>query len=149
VAWAEVKVGAEAKTKAVALDQGSFLAGVEPARRAEAERLLSIFGEVTGWEPRLWGPSMVGFGRYAYRYDSGHSGESFATGFSPRKADLSIYLMSQAEAIGPVLARLGPHRMGKACLYIKRLDAVDEAVLREVIRAGLDDLARHWPLQPV
>jgi hypothetical protein len=136
-------MGGDAKTKAVALDPGAYLAGVDPARRAEAERLLSVFAEVTGWEPRLWGPSMVGFGRYAYRYASGHSGESFATGFSPRKAELSIYLMSQSDAMQPILARLGPHRMGKACLYIKRLDSIDEAVLRDLIRAGLDYLAQH------
>lgn len=140
---------AELKTKSVPLDRETWLAGVEPARREEAGRLLALFGEVTGWEPRLWGPSMVGFGRYVYRYDSGHGGESLATGFSPRKAELSIYLMPGGGDFGPILARLGPHRMTKACLYIKRLAAVDESVLREVIRAGLEDLARQWPVHPV
>jgi hypothetical protein len=140
---------AELKTKSAPLDRETWLAGVEPARREEAGRLLALFGEVTGWEPRLWGPSMVGFGRYVYRYDSGHGGESLATGFSPRKAELSIYLMPGGGDFGPILARLGPHRMTKACLYIKRLAAVDESVLREVIRAGLEDLARQWPVHPV
>jgi hypothetical protein len=140
---------AELKTKSSPLDRETWLAGVEPARREEAGRLLALFGEVTGWEPRLWGPSMVGFGRYVYRYDSGHGGESLATGFSPRKAELSIYLMPGGGDFGPILARLGPHRMTKACLYIKRLAAVDESVLREVIRAGLEDLARQWPVHPV
>ena len=140
---------AELKTKSAPLDRETWLAGVEPARREEAGRLLALFGEVTGWEPRLWGPSMVGFGRYVYRYDSGHGGESLATGFSPRKAELSIYLMPGGGDFGPLLARLGPHRMTKACLYIKRLAAVDESVLREVIRAGLEDLARQWPVHPV
>jgi hypothetical protein len=140
---------AELKTKSAPLDRETWLAGVEPARREEAGRLLALFGEVTGWEPRLWGPSMVGFGRYVYRYDSGHGGESLATGFSPRKAELSIYLMPGGGDFGPILARLGPHRMTKACLYIKRLAAVDEGVLREVIGAGLEDLARQWPVHPV
>jgi hypothetical protein len=140
---------AELKTKSAPLDRETWLAGVEPARREEAGRLLALFGEVTGWEPRLWGPSMVGFGRYVYRYDSGHGGESLATGFSPRKAELSIYLMPGGGDFGPILARLGPHRMTKACLYIRRLAAVDESVLREVIRAGLEDLARQWPVHPV
>lgn len=140
---------AELKTKSAPLDRETWLAGVEPARREEAGRLLALFGEVTGWEPRLWGPSMVGFGRYVYRYDSGHGGESLATGFSPRKAELSIYLMPGGGDFGPLLARLGPHRMTKACLYIKRLAAVDESVLREVIGAGLEDLARQWPVHPV
>lgn len=140
---------AEQRTKSAALDRATWLAGVEPMRRGEAERLLALFGEVTGWEPRLWGPSMVGFGRYVYRYASGHGGESLATGFSPRKAELSIYLMPGGGTFGPILARLGPHRMTKACLYVKRLDAVDESVLRELIRAGLEDLARRWQVMPV
>lgn len=139
----------EAKTKSATLDRETWLAGVDPKRREETERLLAIFAEVTGWEPRLWGPSMVGFGRYAYRYDSGHSGESLATGFSPRKAEISVYLLPGGGDFGPILARLGPHRMTKACLYIKRLAAVDEGVLRELIRAGLDDLATRWELHPV
>jgi len=139
----------DAKTKSVALDREVWLAGVLPARRAEAERLLAIFGEVTGWEPRLWGPSMVGFGRYAYRYESGHSGESLATGFSPRKTELSIYLMPGGGEYAEILARLGPHRMTKACLYLKRLSAVDEGVLRALIRAGLADLGARWEVHPV
>jgi hypothetical protein len=139
----------DAKTKSAALDREVWLAGVLPARRAEAERLLTLFGEVTGWEPRLWGPSMVGFGRYAYRYDSGHSGESLATGFAARKTALSVYILPGGGEFGGVLARLGPHRMAKACLYIKRLSAVDEGVLRELIRAGLEDLARRWEVHPV
>jgi hypothetical protein len=140
---------AEAKTQSAALDREVWLAGVEPARRAEAGRLLAIFAEATGWEPRLWGPSMVGFGRYEYRYDSGHGGESLATGFSPRKAELSVYILPGYADFGSILSRLGPHRLGKSCLYIKRLDAVDEGVLRELIRAGLEDLARQWPVHPV
>jgi hypothetical protein len=140
---------AEAKTQSAALDREVWLAGVEPARRAEAGRLLAIFAEATGWEPRLWGPSMVGFGRYVYRYDSGHGGESLATGFSPRKAELSVYILPGYADFGSILSRLGPHRLGKSCLYIKRLDAVDEGVLRELIRAGLEDLARQWPVHPV
>lgn len=139
----------EQKTKSAPLDHEAWLDGIDPARRLEAGHLLDIFSEVTGWEPRLWGPSMVGFGRYAYRYDSGHSGESLATGFSPRKAEMSIYLLPGGGEFGPILARLGPHRMTNACLYIKRLAAVDEAVLREVIRAALDDLGKRWELLPV
>lgn len=138
-----------AKTTSAPLERAAWLAGVDPRRRDEAARLLDLFAEVTGWEPRLWGPSMVGFGRYVYGYDSGHGGESLATGFSPRKAELSIYLMAGGDRLAPILARLGPHRMAKACLYLKRLDAVDQAVLREVIRAGLEYLGRRWKIHPV
>lgn len=134
----------ELKTKSEALDRAVWLSGVEEARRGEAERLLAIFAEETGWEPRLWGPSMVGFGRYEYRYDSGHGGESLAVGFSPRKAELSIYGLLGAD--DALLARLGPHRAGKGCLYLKKLSAVDEGVLRGLIRAGVKALAARWPV---
>lgn len=137
----------ELKTKSAALDPVAWLAGVEPERQADAARLLAIFAEETGWEPRLWGPSMVGFGRYEYRYDSGHGGESLVAGFSPRKAELSLYgMIAGTEALLP---KLGPHRAGKGCLYVKRLAAVDEAVLREVIRAGVADTKSRWPVYPV
>jgi hypothetical protein len=137
----------EQKTKSAPLDRAAWLAGVEPARRDEAERLLLIFAEVTGWEPRLWGPSMVGFGRYEYRYGSGHSGESLVVGFSPRKAELSLYGLLGAE--DTLLARLGPHRAGKGCLYVKRLAAVDEAVLRGLIQAGVVETRKRWPVSAV
>ena len=138
----------EAKTKSAPLPVGWLGTVVPEARRVEAARLLQIFGEVTGWEPRLWGGSMVGFGRYAYRYDSGHGGESLATGFSPRKAELSIYVMPGYADFGMILAGLGPHRMGKSCLYIKQLDRVNEAVLRHLVRAGLENLGRQWTVHP-
>jgi Domain of unknown function (DU1801) len=139
----------EAKTTSAVFDREAFLASVEPARREEAERLLAIFAEESGYPPRLWGGAMVGFGRYAYRYDSGHTGESLATGFAPRKAELSIYILPGYADFGEILARLGPHRTGKSCLYLRRLAAVDEAVLRELIRAGLRDLGQRWTIHPV
>lgn len=140
----------EQKTSSAALDRATYLSGVESAsRRGEAERLIDLFGWVTGWEPRLWGPSIVGFGRYEYRYESGHVGESLATGFSPRKAELSVYILPGYADFGAILSRLGPHRTGKSCLYIRSLDKVDLAVLEELIRAGLADLARRWPVYPV
>jgi hypothetical protein len=140
----------EMKTKTAPLDREAFLAGVESAeRRDEAARLLDLFGRVTGWEPRLWGASMVGYGRYEYRYESGHGGTSLATGFSPRKAELSIYILPGYADFGPILSRLGPHRLGKSCLYLKRLDRVDEGVLAELIAAGLEDLGQRWTIHPV
>lgn len=125
-----------------------FLAAVEPARRDEAQRLDAVFREVTGWQPRMWGSTMVGYGRYAYTHDSGHSGVAMATGFSPRKAELVVYIQPGHADLGDLLARLGPHRLGKSCLYLRRLAGIDEAVLRGVIRAGLDDLARRWTVEP-
>ncbi len=137
----------QAKTKVEATDVGAFLAAVDPpARQQEARRLVQLFGEVSGFAPRIWGSSMVGFGRYAYRYASGHSGISLATGFAPRKAELSLYILPGNQDYGALLADLGPHRLGKACLYLRRLDGVNEAVLRRLIRRGLDDLAALWPV---
>jgi hypothetical protein len=137
----------EQKTKSAPLDRLAWLPAVKQARREEAARLLAVFAEETGWEPRLWGPSMVGFGRYEFRYDSGHGGESLVVGFAPREAELSLYgLIGAAESL---LGRLGPHRAGKGCLYVRRLAAVDEAVLRALIRAGVASCAARWPVHPV
>lgn len=139
----------EAKTKPQETDIGAFLDAVEPApRQDEARRLHALFAEVTGFPARIWGGSMVGYGRYAYRYDSGHSGESMATGFAPRKAELVVYILPGYADFGALLADLGPHRLGKSCLYLKRLDRVDMAVLGRLIRAGLDDLGTRWAVHP-
>ncbi|SMX50081.1 DUF1801 domain-containing protein [Maliponia aquimaris] len=124
-----------------------FLAGVQPdQRREDALRLDALFREVTGWQPVLWGSSIVGYGRYAYTYASGHSGQSLATGFAPRKANTVVYIMPGYADFGVILSRLGPHRLGKSCLYLGALSKVDLDALAELIRAGLADLARHWPI---
>lgn len=134
-----------------ALDPGTWLAAVEPERREEAARLLAIFAEETGWEPRTWGPggSQAGFGRYVYRYDSGHGGEGHVVGFLPRKPEISLYGLTSAPGAAARLERLGRHRAGKSCLYVKRLAGVDEAVLREMIRAGVEETKGRWPVYPV
>jgi len=137
------------KTVATNEDVQDFLRQVEPARRrADGLRLNEIFQEVTGFAPRMWGPSIVGYGAYHYVYDSGREGDSPATGFSPRKASLSIYIMPGYADFTEILGRLGKHKMGKSCLYINKLADVDEDVLAELIRAGLRDLDRKWPVQP-
>jgi len=140
---------AEAKTRPTGADVRAFLAAVEPERRrAQGLELLPFFERVTGYPARMWGPSMVGFGRYAYRYATGHSGESLATGFSPRKAAVSIYIMPGYQDYGAILDRLGPHRLGKSCLYVTRLDAIDMGVLEELVIRGLADLDAIWPVAP-
>lgn len=137
----------KAKTQSAAFDLAAFLAGVEDARRAEADHLVAIFASETGFAPRMWGP-MVGFGRYDYVYDSGHAGQSLVVGFAPRKAELSLYGLTVGATAGALLARLGPHRLGKGSLYLRRLAAVDETVLRALIRAGVDDTRARWPVHP-
>jgi len=140
---------AETVTRPTGASVASFLDSVEPPRRrAEGQALDALFRRVTGWTPQMWGPSIIGYGRYAYRYASGHGGACFATGFSPRKANLVVHVLPGYADFGPILADLGPHRMGKSCLYLTRLDRVDLDALARLIRAGLDDLASQWPVHP-
>jgi hypothetical protein len=137
----------QAKTKVETQSVDDFLESVTPPQRqAEARRLVTIFVEVTGYAPRIYTGGMVGFGQYAYTYAAGHSGTSLATGFAPRKADLSIYVMPGERDITPLLARLGKHRMGKACLYLRHLTDADEGVLRDLIAQRLADLKSRWPV---
>ncbi len=140
---------ADAVTRPTDRPVDAFLAAVEPARRRdEGVALDRLFRQVTGFRPRMWGPSMVGYGRYAYRYASGHSGESLATGFSPRKAQLVVYILPGYADHGAILSRLGPHKLGKSCLYLVSLAKVDQEALADLIRAGLEGLSRHWPVLP-
>lgn len=126
-----------------------LLAGIEPkGRRADAERLVPLFTEVTGFQPKVFKPSVIGFGTYDYVYESGHSGTSFATGFAPRKANMVVYIMPGYADFGDILGRLGKYRKGKACLYLGALAGVDLDVLAELVRAGLDDLGRRWTIDP-
>lgn len=127
-------------------DPQTFLEKVEPAaRRADGLALFELFNRVTGLAPRMWGPSMVGYGRYEYTYQSGRSGAYFMTGFSPRKANLSLYIMPGYDDLAEPLSRLGKYGTGKSCLYITRLDDVDEAVLGEIITGGMERLRTLHP----
>jgi hypothetical protein len=138
---------AENKTKATEVTVEDFLAGVEPPERlADARALLKIFAEVTGVQPKMWGPSIIGYGSYHYRYESGREGDMCATGFSPRKAELVLYILPGYQDYGALLADLGKHRLGKACLYIKRLGDVREDLLRQLISQGLRDLGKLHPV---
>ena len=138
-----------AKTLPTDADVGAFLNNVEPQRRrADGLALDTLFRQITGFEPQMWGPSIVGYGRYDYTYASGHSGTFLATGFSPRKTSLSIYIMPGYADFGGILERLGKHKMGKSCLYINKLADIDRDVLAELIQAGLDDLSHKWEVYP-
>ena len=139
----------ENKTKATAQSVDAFIASVDhPVRRGDAETLNTVFQQITGWAPRMWGPAMIGYGSYHYTYSSGREGDFLATGFSPRKSNLSIYIMPGYADFSQILGRLGKHRIGKSCLYINKLADIDIAVLSELIRAGLTDLGNKWPVQP-
>lgn len=140
---------AENKTRPTGEPVQEFLAQVaHPTRRADAYRLDEIFREVTGWTPQMWGPSIVGYGSYHYTYATGREGDMCATGFSPRKTNMVLYIMPGYTDFSDILARLGRHKLGKSCLYLTSLAKVDEGALRDLIRAGLDDLGTKFPVSP-
>ncbi|MFE6235616.1 DUF1801 domain-containing protein [Cellulosimicrobium sp. NPDC057862] len=128
-------MASENTTQPTDADVEAFLAAVEhPVRRRDAHRLVELLSRVTGEPPRMWGSSIVGFGTYHYRYASGREGDMAAAGFSPRKAATTVYLMDGVDVHAALLDRLGPHTVGKGCVYVKDLDAVDLGVLEEVVQ---------------
>ncbi len=140
---------AETKTRPTAVSATEFLAQVEDAqKRADSNVLIEMMTRITGEQPRMWGPSIVGFGAYHYKYPSGHEGDAPLVGFSPRKAEFSIYLYGASEQDdrrSTLLAKLGKHRMGKGCLYVKRLDQVNLNVLEQLVRHSVDTLKATYP----
>lgn len=125
---------AEQKTKATGADVDAFLDRVaSDARRADCEDLIAMMKRVTRENPKLWGPTIVGFGQYHYKYASGHEGDSCLLGFSPRKDAISVYFVSGFDLHADLLPHLGKYKAGKGCLYIKALADVDRAVLLEML----------------
>jgi hypothetical protein len=121
-----------------------FLDAVEnETRRKDAFALLKLMKEVTGEEPAMWGPSIVGFGSYHYTYASGREGDWPIVGFSPRKRNLTLYIMDGFDEYGSLLAKLGKHTTGKACLYINKLADVDMDVLRELVKKSVEYMRAH------
>lgn len=141
----------ETKTRPTDVDVASFLAGVPDAsRRADCQALAELMSRATGCAPTMWGSSIVGFDRYRYRYASGHEGDCCVVGFSPRKADISVYLMAgfDSDPARGLLARLGRHRLGKACLYIRRLSDVEPSILEDLVRDATAQIKRRHPEDP-
>ncbi|HEX7705469.1 MAG TPA: DUF1801 domain-containing protein [Thermoanaerobaculia bacterium] len=133
---------AEVKTKPTSGDVLRFIDGVQDEkRRADCLTLVDLMREIVGEEPVMWGPAIIGFGRYRYKYESGREGESMVAGFSPRKSDLTLYLMSGFEGKDELMAKLGKHKTGKSCLYLKRLSDVDAVVLRELVSRSVAQMA--------
>jgi len=128
----------EQKTKPTVVSVGTYLASLpDDRKRAESERLCELMTAATGEPPVMWGPGMVGFGSYHYRYASGHEGDAPVVAFAPRAKAFTLYLNSDLGEYEAQLARLGKHKTGKGCLYITRLSDVDEEVLDEVIREAV------------
>lgn len=128
------------KTARTGRSVSAFLAQQPAARRAECARVAQIMQRATGAPPAMWGPSIVGFGSYHYRYASGREGEWMLTGFSPRAQNLTVYIMAGFTRYEALLRKLGTYSTGKSCLYLKRLDDVDLDVLAELVQASVDHL---------
>jgi hypothetical protein len=139
-------VAGGSKTKATDASVDAFLEAVpDPQRRDDARRLRAMMERVSAYPPHMYGPSIVGFGTYHYRYDSGREGDAPRIGFSPRAKELVIYLIGGFPRHQALMDRLGKYRIGKSCLYIRRLAEVDEAVLEELVRESLDYMREAYP----
>jgi hypothetical protein len=137
---------AQTKTEPTGASVDVYLASrASPQQRVDCEALMAMCQRVTKQPPRMWGPSIVGYGSYSYRYDSGHSGEACLTGFAVRGPHLVVYLLAERSEQADLLARLGKHKMGKSCLYLKRLADVDVTVLEALIAGSVADLQRRYP----
>ena len=133
---------AEPKTKPTKESVSEFLNKVsDKGRREDCLTVIDIMRDVTKEEPEMWGASIVGFGRYHYKYESGREGDWMITGFSPRKGDLTLYIMGGFESYPSLMRRLGKHKTGKACLYIKKLADVDLKVLTEILEKSVKKMA--------
>jgi Domain of unknown function (DU1801) len=137
---------AETKTKPTGASVDAYLASrASPEQLADCKAIMAICERVTKQQPKMWGPSIVGYGSYTYRYESGHSGESCLVGFAVRGKELVVYLMAQKPEQLDLLAKLGRHRMGKSCLYLKRLADLDVKVLEALIAGSVADVRRRYP----
>lgn len=136
------------KTQPTAVSAAGFLSAVEhEQRREDGKVLLEMMRRITGEEPVMWGPSIVGFGRYHYKYESGREGNHFLTGFSPRKASLSVYIMPGFSEQADLMARLGKHKTGRSCLYINKLADVDLTVLEELVTKSVAWMRARYPTE--
>jgi hypothetical protein len=131
------------KTRPTTVSPQAFIKRIpDEARRRECLTLLSLMKRATGTKPRMWGDSIVGFGSFRYRYGSGREGEWFVAGFSPRKHDLTVYILAGLDHYRELLARLGKHRTGRSCLYLKRLADADLGVLEQLVADSVRRFAR-------
>lgn len=137
---------ADQKTKPTEVSVDSFIDSVpDEQRRNDSRVVLEMMRRITGEEPTMWGPTMVGFGSYHYKYESGREGDSFITGFSPRKNALTLYIMPGFERYDDLMSRLGKYKTGKSCLYLKKLSDVDPYVLEELVEQSYEHMKEKYP----
>ncbi len=137
---------ADLKTKKNDADVQAFLNNVEPdKKRQDSFAIMNLMQEVTGEEPVMWGPSIVGFGSYRFKYESGRTGEWMLVGFAPRKQNLTLYIMPGFEHYDQLLSKLGTFSTGKSSLYIKKMEDVDEGVLRKLVHQSVEHMKKTNP----
>lgn len=137
---------AENKTQATVARVEDFVTGIaDENQRADARSLIAMMTRLSGEPATMWGPSIIGFGRYRYRYNSGREGEMCRIGFSPRKGQTVLYLIDGFEGHAELMAKLGKHKTGKSCLYVKRLSDIDLVVLEDMCRSSLAYMAAEYP----
>ncbi len=136
---------AEMKTKPTAQSVTAFINSVEnEARRRDAKKILTMMKKITGEKAVMWGPSIIGFGTYHYKYESGREGDMLLVGFSPRKANMVLYVLGSLGDKDPLLAKLGKYKNGRACLYVNKLEDVDENILGKLIAKSYKATATKW-----
>jgi hypothetical protein len=137
---------AENKTQATVTRVEDFITGIaDENQRADARSLIALMTRLSGEPATMWGPSIIGFGRYRYRYDSGREGEMCRIGFSPRKGQTVLYLIDGFKGHAELMAKLGKHKTGKSCLYVNRLSDIDLVVLEDMCRSSLAYMAAKYP----
>jgi hypothetical protein len=135
----------ENKTKPTSANVEDFINSVDnDIRRQDGFAVLDVMKRVSGEEPVMWGPSIIGFGQYHYKYDSGREGDMCKIGFSPRKANTVLYIMGGHEQFQPIFDRLGKYKQGKSCVYITNLKNVDMDVLEELVQADWDHMTEKY-----
>ena len=135
----------ENKTKPTDASVADYIESLDhEARKADSRTLVKAMADWTGMKPKLWGTSIIGFGEYHYTYESGREGDFFLTGFAPRKAAMTVYIMPGFKPYNEHLSRLGPHKHSSSCLYITRLARVDMAVLEEIVRDSVDRMKSNY-----
>ena len=136
---------AKNKTKPAGASVEDYIASrANEQQRADCRELMALLAKITAQRPKMWGPSIVGYGSYRYTYESGHSGEAPLAGFAIRGRELVVYLAPYHSGLEPLLAKLGPHKMTKSCLHLKRLAEVDKSVLQKVIGESIAETKRRY-----
>lgn len=136
---------AQNKTQPTKVKVSEFIAGIEDkVKRADCRELMKLMSAVTGNRAKMWGPSIVGYGKYHYKYESGREGDFFLTGFSPRKQALSIYIVSGFNINPGLMEKLGKYKTGKSCLYVKKLDDIDRAVLGQLVEESVAHIRKKY-----